>query len=107
MFRIDCFSPDELSLTGDLDMSTYERLQVALGAFTGPIRLDLSNLRFMDSTGLHVLAKRISTGPVTLVNPQENVLLLIDLCGVRSVPGLTIESGSGKGRNRSAARLAS
>lgn len=103
MFRIECFSPDELSLTGDLDLSTYRRLQLALGAFTGPIRLDLSGLRFMDSTGLHVLAERISTGPVTLVNPHENVLLLLDICGVRSAPGLTIESSSGTRRHRPAA----
>jgi anti-anti-sigma factor len=103
MFRIECFSPDELSLTGDLDLSTYERLQVALGAFTGPIRLDLSDLRFMDSTGLHVLAERINSGPVTLVNPHRNVLRLLDLCGLRSVPGMTIESVAGMPRTSSAA----
>ena len=47
-----------LKLTGELDLATAAVLEARLNALAAQqrrVRLDLSELRFMDSTGLHVL----------------------------------------------------
>ena len=93
MFRIECSSPNTLNLIGELDGFSDRRLRTALDAFTGPVELDLTELEFIDSTALRVVAERLATGPVRLVQPPLGVLRLLDLCGLREMPGLTIEAG--------------
>ena len=47
-----------LDLCGELDLGTADRLQSALAPAVsegGPITVDISHLKFVDSTGLHVL----------------------------------------------------
>src|SRR5688572_30037851 len=53
-------SPDpqggqRLTLRGELDLATTERLESALADAGTPVVLDLSGLTFMDSTGVRVL----------------------------------------------------
>jgi anti-anti-sigma factor len=45
-----------LEVTGELDLVTEPELEAALAAVTAPpVRIDLSRLAFMDSTGLRAL----------------------------------------------------
>jgi len=51
-----------LSLTGELDMMSSPVLDhrlTSLRAAKSPVRLDLSKLEFIDSTGLHLLVRTV------------------------------------------------
>jgi anti-anti-sigma factor len=51
-----------LSLTGELDRSSSRQLEermASLRATRAPVRLDLSQLAFMDSTGIHLLIQLV------------------------------------------------
>src|SRR5947209_20351423 len=51
-----------LSLTGTLDVASTPALEdrlTGLRARKSPVRLDLSNLDFIDSTGLHMLIRMV------------------------------------------------
>ena len=51
-----------LSLTGELDLASTPVLEdrlTRLRAVKSPVRLDLSRLRFIDSTGLHLLVRTV------------------------------------------------
>jgi anti-anti-sigma factor len=70
-----------LSVTGELDLLSAPVLEDRLSrfrAFKSPVRLDLSKLEFIDSTGLHMLVRtvgeaRIKKWPLQIepnVSPQ-------------------------------------
>jgi anti-anti-sigma regulatory factor len=59
------------------------------------VRLDLSGLVFMDSTGLRVILQRLKVGPVTLVGTSPRILQMIELCGLAEQNGLTFEGWFG------------
>jgi anti-anti-sigma factor len=70
-----------LSITGELDLLSAPVLEDRLSrfrAFKSPVRLDLSKLEFIDSTGLHMLVRtvgeaRIKKWPLQIdpdVSPQ-------------------------------------
>jgi anti-anti-sigma factor len=44
-----------LQVTGELDLVTEPELEAALAAVAKPVRIDVSGLAFMDSTGLRAL----------------------------------------------------
>ena len=51
-----------LTLTGELDLLSTPVLEDKLSrfrAFKSPVRLDLSKLEFIDSTGLHMLVRTV------------------------------------------------
>lgn len=82
----------QLALAGELDLSTVEELSAALNELVpegGRIVLDVSELSFMDSTGLRVLldvATRLREGgTVVLRGPQDQVRRVIEISGVESV----------------------
>jgi anti-sigma B factor antagonist len=74
-----------LVLEGELDMATTPTLEAALSncPADGPVVADLTPLRFVDSTGLHLLLQGPqAAGPAALVCPPAShisrVLQLID-----------------------------
>jgi anti-sigma B factor antagonist len=76
-------------LSGELDLCSAPALTKALGAPTkrgGTIGLDLAELTYMDSTGLHVILNTIHVlgerGRVVLFNPSPMVRRLIEICGL-------------------------
>ena len=78
-------------LTGELDLATApdlaEALTVAADAGVGGLVVDLTDLRFIDSNGIHVLLAaghraRIDGFPMTLRNPTRQVLKVLQLTGV-------------------------
>jgi anti-sigma B factor antagonist len=77
--------PSGFRVAGDLDVSTVELLADALEQAVvagGDVRIDLSEVDFIDSTGLQLLvrsARRLEDrGRLILVSPQPRVRLLFD-----------------------------
>lgn len=78
-------------LTGELDLATApdlaKVLSAAADAGVGGLVVDLTDLRFIDSNGIHVLLAaghraRVDGFPMTLRNPARQVLKVLQLTGV-------------------------
>ena len=81
--------PSALVLTGELDIAGVERFREAIApslGHGGTVILDLTNLAFMDSSGIHVLldaAKRLDgKGCLFLHGVHEPVTRLFELVGI-------------------------
>lgn len=78
-----------LVLTGELDVAAAEGLDEAIDSLangTDPVTLDLSNLSFMDSTGLRAILRLAANlegqAVVMLHNPTPRVREILDVSGV-------------------------
>ena len=80
-----------LRLTGELDVASAHVLQTyvsSLRPLSSPLRLDVSRVSFVDSSGLHALvaARRAAvedTGqPVMLVGPTDMLRKLLTMSGL-------------------------
>jgi anti-sigma B factor antagonist len=80
-----------LIVTGELDMQSAPRLrelgEQALSDFTGTLRIDLSAVDFIDSTGIGALVaikNKANNDRRTLIleNPSERVVSTLDLTGL-------------------------
>jgi anti-anti-sigma factor len=86
----------ELRLIGELDVATVPALEDAFASLAGdgPVTLDLSELTFIDSSGLHAIVQFASSldgeGPLTLAHPSENVLRLLEIVKLDAHPGIRI-----------------
>jgi len=80
-----------IHVRGEIDMATCERLRDAIEPHLGPrqtIVLDLSGVRFMDSSCLHVLLQARGTltadgGSLVLRNPSRAAHLLLTTARVQ------------------------
>jgi anti-anti-sigma factor len=85
-----------LQLKGELDLSGEEALSAAIDAArsAGQLRLDLSELTFMDSSGLRVILRAVlasnGSGPVVLERPSPTVRRLLDVALPTGAPGLEV-----------------
>jgi anti-sigma B factor antagonist len=79
--------PHVVVLVGDLDVSNAPRLRAHLQTVTaGSVVLDLTDLTFMDSSGIAVLLEAAQRGiTITLRNPSEIVRTLVDVTGLTNV----------------------
>jgi anti-anti-sigma factor len=83
-------------LTGELDMAGRPVLDEAIGdavAAGGPILLDLSDVSFMDSTGINAIlaaAKRLPSGCIILHGLRGEPQKVLDLTDVGSLPVLHV-----------------
>lgn len=85
-----------IRLAGELDMATAPELDVVLDAAVeqgGTILMDLSELTFMDSTGIHAVVRAAvalqGRGCLILHGEQDRVRRVLDLVGVEpSIPNL-------------------
>ena len=87
--------PGHFQLRGELDISTEESLrQLLQGLDPNPAVLDLSELVFMDSSGLRVLlqaAQKANGVPRVIVErPSRAVRRLLEVALPTGVPGLEI-----------------
>ena len=60
MFEITTSSTGTIRLTGEMDIATADQLDSVIAPAVsegGPVMLDISNLDFMDSSGLHAIMK--------------------------------------------------
>ena len=79
-----------ISVCGEMDMTTAPQLEEALAACNGyqPVVVDLTELTFIDSTGLHVLLQDREEGrpAAVVVAPESHVARVFDIvCAGKSV----------------------
>jgi len=70
-----------LTLAGELDMATTPMLREALDALDGEcsVVLDVGDLTFVDSNGLHAIFSRTTAHDLALARPHPNVVRLLEL----------------------------
>jgi anti-anti-sigma factor len=71
-----------ISVCGEMDMTTAPQLEEALAACDGqPVVVDLTELTFIDSTGLHVLLQDREKGKpaAVVVVPESHVARVFDI----------------------------
>ncbi len=83
---------DVLVLTGELDLATVDLLEAALATAPGApsATLDLSELAFMDSSGLRTMLAahkraKATGGEVVVICPQGHVRRVLDVSGASEV----------------------
>jgi anti-anti-sigma factor len=79
-----------LELRGELCIASWDRMTDALARIDGHVTMYLAGLRFMDSTGLRIIIKRLEVGPVTLLDVQPQIARLLQITGLDHVDGLEI-----------------
>lgn len=84
-------------LSGELDLASARELRQVLlfdAAARGTLRLDLSELTFMDSSGLSAILDharaRNGAGPVVLVDPTPPVARVLELMSLDQHPGIVV-----------------
>jgi stage II sporulation protein AA (anti-sigma F factor antagonist) len=84
-------------LSGELDMASADALRDALAGWdgTGTLLLDVSELRFMDSSGLRVLLEIVGNrdgdeGTIVLLHPTAQVKKVLDISIPGGTPGLDV-----------------
>jgi anti-sigma B factor antagonist len=85
-----------LRLIGELDLATAPALKAAFDELParGSVTLDLTELTFIDSSGLHAIMQFAPSlngdGPLTLANPSAHVSRLLEIVHMDSHPGIRI-----------------
>jgi anti-anti-sigma factor len=72
---------NNLRLQGELDLSTVDILRLALKKLPGDFTLDMSELSFMDTSGLHAIFDEREGFTITLVGVRPVVMKILDLAG--------------------------
>lgn len=91
-----------LRVAGELDLSTAPQLNEALGAIAedGAVTLDLSELTFIDSSGLHAIVAYAraanGNGPVVLDGVSSAMLRIFEITDLTQHPELEIRSSNGR-----------
>jgi anti-anti-sigma factor len=74
---------------GEIDLATVEQFRECLAGLHGPIRVDCSELSFIDAVGLGALAeKHHENGALTLCGTTPFLRRLLEVVGMRSVLAL-------------------
>ncbi len=97
-FEISPLDEAGLKLAGELDLATVPRLRDALLDFApmDGVRLDLSQLTFLDSTGLHAILalarSRRGDGSVVLLNPSPAVMRVLEIVNIERHAVIEVQS---------------
>lgn len=91
-----------LRLAGELDLAAAPRLTEALLDFAsadgGELHLDLTEVSFLDSSGLRVILalarSRGGTGSVVLLDPPAAIMRILEIAGIDEHPGIEIRHPS-------------
>ena len=90
-----------LHLEGELDLAAAPRLTEALLDFAsseGEVHLDLTEVSFLDSSGLRVILalarSRGDTGSVVLLDPSAAIVRIFEIMGIDEHPGIEIRHPS-------------
>jgi anti-anti-sigma factor len=85
-----------LHLIGELDMATVTQLETAFETVSGdgPVTLDLAQLTFIDSSGLHAIMdfarSRKGSGPLILASPSATAKRAMEIAGLEGQSGVEI-----------------
>jgi anti-sigma B factor antagonist len=89
-------------LAGEIDLATAPIIEAAIGdavASGGPITLDVSQVSFLDSSGIGIIVaalKHLPSGCIVLHGVVPHVQRALDLTGVTEIPNLhTIPCSNG------------
>lgn len=86
-------------LSGELDLSTYEQATTRLAPLfggSGDVTLDVSDLSFVDSSGIRVfirLHQSTEDGVLVVRSPQPHVTRLLQIAGLADL-GVRVEGAS-------------
>ncbi|MFF9768308.1 STAS domain-containing protein [Streptomyces sp. NPDC053086] len=83
-----------LAVSGEIDMSNAGSLADALGAGSGPLVLDLTEVEYLDSAGLSVLFTHADRLELIVPPLLEPVLTVSGLAGLVTVRGLSPDDAS-------------
>jgi anti-anti-sigma factor len=87
-------------LVGELDLSSAPTLTDALGELetNGSIVLDLQELTFIDSSGIHAIFTQAVAreGQLVLANPSEEVVRTLEIMGITDHPQLQLRTAEGE-----------
>jgi len=89
-FRLHLGSDGVFYLAGELDLVTADRLEREVSTDArehGDLVLDLSELRFVDSTGIRAflrIADRITPRCLVLRTPKPHVANVLDIVGIQA-----------------------
>ena len=91
-----------LSLEGELDLVSVRELTEALAKLDGDgdVTLDLSELTFIDSTGLHAIfehASSLNGAKLVLSHPSALTQRILEIVGMGEHPSIVIDC-NGNGR---------
>jgi anti-anti-sigma factor len=95
-FDIDSDGARTFFLSGELDLATVPTMESAIAhavAQGGPITLDLSQLRFVDSTGIAAITKALKSLPsgcIILHGVHDGIEKVISLMGIEKAPNLHV-----------------
>jgi anti-sigma B factor antagonist len=88
-----------LRLVGELDMSNADQLAdmlAEIGAAGDQVILDMSELTFIDSSGVHVILRYAVSldgrGPIVLLNPGPTVMKILQIVGADSMPHVQVRA---------------
>jgi anti-anti-sigma factor len=97
VFHVAQATDHRFELIGELDMATADQLCTELEPALQDgldIRLDASQLTFIDSSGIHTLAKLCNRcangGRIVLERPTRQVAKVLELVCADSIPSLVI-----------------
>ena len=84
-------------LEGEIDMHSIPRLEAAFAGVVaggGPISVDMANVTFIDSAGLHFLARLAKNGdaPLALLNVPPRVVRVMEIVGMTDLPSIELRN---------------
>jgi anti-sigma B factor antagonist len=79
-------------LSGELDLASCDRATEALAPLVedpGNIELDLSDLRFLDSSGIRVIVQAQRSlgerGSIVLRSPNRHIVKILEIAGIKDL----------------------
>ena len=100
VFRATPTGNGDLALSGELDALTVPDLNEVLSARNGArhVTLDLSELTFIDSTGLHAIVAYVRSrepdGTVTLTGASPHIVRVLEITRLTDLPKLRIDGAA-------------
>ncbi len=99
-FKVTTAEDGNLALSGELDALTVRHLNEALANENGArhVTLDVSELTFIDSTGIHALVAYVQSrepdGTVTLRGASPHIVRVFEITCLTDLPKLRIDGAA-------------
>ena len=100
-------APRMFRVVGELDLSSVQVAETALEPelpIRGDLTLDLSDLSFMDSTGLHLLIRIAMSlsGDLVLQSPRSHVVRVLELSRLTTIANVVLRTSGSSDTQRPA-----